>query len=80
MDILKHGESAYPADAWVEAQYMSDGGVGVSWRRHLRSQHVSISRFLTSHFDEHKSLYTQVISRLVVLLASAWDEIFSSPV
>ena len=30
MDILKHGESAYPADAWVEAQYMSDGGVAVS--------------------------------------------------
>ncbi len=23
MDLLKHGESAYPADAWVEAQYMS---------------------------------------------------------
>ncbi len=25
MDILKHGESAYPADAWVEQQYMKDG-------------------------------------------------------
>lgn len=21
MDMLKHGESAYPADAWVESQY-----------------------------------------------------------
>ena len=24
MDILKHGESAYPADAWVEQQYMKE--------------------------------------------------------
>lgn len=30
MDLLKHGESAYPADAWVEAQYMKDGGVETS--------------------------------------------------
>ena len=29
MDLLKHGESAYPADAWVEAQYMKDGELGV---------------------------------------------------
>ena len=29
MDLLKHGESSYPADAWVEAQYMKDGGMGV---------------------------------------------------
>ncbi len=21
MDLIKHGESAYPADAWVEMQY-----------------------------------------------------------
>ena len=25
MDYLKHGESAYPADAWVETQYMKEG-------------------------------------------------------
>ena len=25
MDILKHGESAYPAAAWVEQQYMEEG-------------------------------------------------------
>ena len=30
MDILKHGESAYPADAWVEAQYMKDGGLAAN--------------------------------------------------
>ena len=24
MDLLKHGESAYPADAWVEQQYMRE--------------------------------------------------------
>ena len=24
MDMLKHGESAYPADAWVEQQYMRE--------------------------------------------------------
>ena len=24
MDMLKHGESAYPADAWVEQQYMKE--------------------------------------------------------
>ena len=30
MDMIKHGESSYPADAWVEAQYMKDGGMGVS--------------------------------------------------
>ena len=24
MDLLKHGESAYPADAWVEQQYMEE--------------------------------------------------------
>ena len=24
MDIPKHGESAYPADAWVEQQYMQE--------------------------------------------------------
>jgi len=27
MDLLKHGESAYPADAWVEQQYMSENAV-----------------------------------------------------
>ena len=27
MDLLKHGESAYPADAWVEAQYMKEDAV-----------------------------------------------------
>ena len=26
MDILKHGESAYPVDAWIELQY--GGGAG----------------------------------------------------
>ena len=25
MDYPKHGESAYPADAWVETQYMKEG-------------------------------------------------------
>ena len=25
MDLMKHGESAYPAKAWVEQQYMEDG-------------------------------------------------------
>ena len=25
MDMLKHGESAYPADAWVESQYRTQG-------------------------------------------------------
>ena len=33
MDMLKHGESAYPADAWVEQQYMKEdalsGGVSI---------------------------------------------------
>ena len=24
MDLPKHGESAYPADAWVEQQYMKE--------------------------------------------------------
>ena len=24
MDLLKHGESAYPADAWVEQQCMKE--------------------------------------------------------
>ena len=27
MDLLKHGESAYPADAWVEQQYMKEDAV-----------------------------------------------------
>jgi Amt family ammonium transporter len=27
MDLMKHGESAYPADAWVEAQYMKEDAV-----------------------------------------------------
>ena len=26
MDILKHGESAYPVDAWIELQYGGGGG------------------------------------------------------
>jgi hypothetical protein len=30
MDFIKHGESAYPADAWVETQYMKDGGAGLT--------------------------------------------------
>ena len=30
MDLLKHGESAYPADAWVEQQYMQDFNPEVS--------------------------------------------------
>ena len=29
MDILKHGESAYPADAWVEQQYMKEEIQGI---------------------------------------------------
>ena len=28
MDILKHGESAYPVDAWIELQYGGRGGGG----------------------------------------------------
>jgi len=30
MDLLKHGESAYPADAWVEQQYMKEDAFSVS--------------------------------------------------
>ena len=30
MDLLKHGESAYPADAWVEQQYMKEDAFTVS--------------------------------------------------
>jgi hypothetical protein len=30
MDLLKHGESAYPADAWVEQQYMKEDAYTVS--------------------------------------------------
>ena len=30
MDILKHGESAYPVDAWIELQYGGRGGGGVA--------------------------------------------------
>ena len=26
MDLLKHGESAYPVDAWIELQYGGGGG------------------------------------------------------
>jgi hypothetical protein len=37
MDLLKHGESSYPADAWVEAQYMKDGGMGVSGRARINT-------------------------------------------
>jgi len=29
MDLLKHGESAYPADAWVEQQYMKEDAFSV---------------------------------------------------
>ena len=36
MDLLKHGESAYPADAWVEAQYMKEDAV-MSVSNHLKS-------------------------------------------
>ena len=32
MDLLKHGESAYPADAWVEQQYMKEDAFTVSFR------------------------------------------------
>ena len=32
MDLLKHGESAYPADAWVEQQYMREDAFTVSVR------------------------------------------------
>ena len=31
MDLLKHGESAYPADAWVEQQYMKEDAIDVSY-------------------------------------------------
>ena len=31
MDLLKHGESAYPADAWVEQQYMKEDAIDVSF-------------------------------------------------
>ncbi len=32
MDLLKHGESAYPADAWVEQQYMKEDAYTVRFR------------------------------------------------
>ena len=37
MDLLKHGESAYPADAWVEQQYMKEDAftaVSTAWKLH----------------------------------------------
>ena len=37
MDLLKHGESAYPADAWVEQQYMKEDAftaVSTAWELH----------------------------------------------
>ena len=35
MDLLKHGESAYPADAWVEQQYMDDANGSWSQSQNL---------------------------------------------
>ena len=39
MDLLKHGESAYPADAWVELQYREDDTGSLSLPPNMRYHH-----------------------------------------
>ena len=39
MDLLKHGESAYPADAWVELQYREDDIASLSLPPNMRYHH-----------------------------------------
>ena len=43
MDLLKHGESAYPADAWVELQYRDDEVASLSLPPNMRYHHRKMS-------------------------------------
>ena len=43
MDLLKHGESAYPADAWVELQYRDDEDTSFSLPPNMRYHHRKTS-------------------------------------
>ena len=48
MDLLKHGESAYPADAWVEQQYMKEDAftaVSIAWQ--VLDRHSLVASLLT---------------------------------
>ena len=47
MDLLKHGESAYPADAWVEQQYMKEDAFTAAVSALMESSHFD----LDSHRD-----------------------------
>ena len=47
MDLLKHGESAYPADAWVEQQYMKEDAIDVSYFPRFFWYKVSLSIVLS---------------------------------
>ena len=51
MDLLKHGESAYPADAWVEQQYMEDDLTAWSPTPSVKNE----SRTTTSGGSGHKT-------------------------
>ncbi len=51
MDLLKHGESAYPADAWVEAQYMKDGGIEVNFKSMFHFQFLLQKQFQINQFQ-----------------------------
>ena len=43
MDLLKHGEAAYPADAWVELQYRDDDVTALSLPPNMRYHHRKMS-------------------------------------
>ena len=71
MDLLKHGESAYPADAWVEQQYMKeDAFTAVSFAWQVLTLGFSLGlagRQAGTSFND-----------MILLLQLFWDHLYSN--
>ncbi len=71
MDILKHGESAYPADAWVEQQYMKDGAGTMGLVRELIIFFIFYSSIGFPHKKDNK-----IVGEIILRLTTSFPYIF----
>ena len=63
MDLLKHGESAYPADAWVEQQYMKEDAIDVSYFPRFFDIKLAILSSSVSFYDYLKWILKMTFER-----------------
>ncbi len=71
MDILKHGESAYPADAWVEQQYMKDGAGTMGLVRELIIFFIFYSSIGFPHKKDNK-----IVGEIILRLTTSFPQYF----